>query len=79
MKQRLLSLWCGLMTLLAVPALAMAADEDAAPASLARFEGFTRSVKVDPSSPALLWGVLILLALVCMAVLFKDAKRSHMD
>lgn len=77
MKQRLLSLWCGFLASFAAPILALAEDEDKLPN--ARFEGFTRNVKVEPSSPIFLWGALLLLAVLCVAVLFKDSKRTHLD
>jgi hypothetical protein len=77
MKQRLLSLWCGLMVSFVAPALAMAEDEAKEP--LARFEGFARSVKVESSSLILAWAALLLVGALCVAVLFKDAKRTHLD
>jgi hypothetical protein len=75
MKHRLLALWCGLLAWL-LPLVALAEDEVT---TNARFEGYARSVKTDSSSPAPSWMLLILLAGICIAVLFKDAKRTHMD
>ena len=45
----------------------------------ARLEGYADSVKVDAGSTALTWISLILLTVIGLAPLFKDAKRSHLD
>jgi len=45
----------------------------------ARTEGFTPKAQVEKNSVALVWLLFIFLALVSMGVLFKDAKRSHLD
>jgi hypothetical protein len=45
----------------------------------ARLEGFTGDVKVENDSTALVWLFLILLAVVALSPLFKDAKRTHLD
>ena len=77
MKQRLITLWCVVAAVLCWPALALAEDE--APRVDAKFEAYGKLVKVEPASATLLWIVFVLLAAVCIAVLFKDAKRSHLD
>jgi hypothetical protein len=76
MKQRFMCLCCWLVGLLWWPAIALAEDE----AKLdARVDSFGKAVKVDPASSTLLWGLFVILAAICVAVLFKDAKRSHLD
>jgi len=45
----------------------------------ARLEGFNGDVKVENDSTALMWLFLILLAVVALSPLFKDAKRTHLD
>jgi len=77
MKQRLISVWCWVAGLLLCPMVALAEDE--APQIDAKLAGYGNSVKVGDASSTLMWGLFILLAAVCIAVLFKDAKRSHLD
>jgi len=45
----------------------------------ARLEGFVGDVKVENDSTALAWLFLILLTIVALSPLFKDAKRTHLD
>jgi hypothetical protein len=66
---------CGV---LGMPAIAGAADEEA-PTHDARTEGYEQKVQLEKSSTALAWLVLAPLALVTLGVLFKDAKRTHLD
>ena len=77
MKQRLLAWYGGVLALLGSPLLAMAEDDN--PVYYAKLEGYTKSVKVEGGSVTLTWLLLVLLAVICVAVLFKDAKRSHLD
>lgn len=76
MKHRLLALLSALTWVLSTPLAALAEDEELLDP---RVEGFARNVKVTGGSVTLTWFVLILLAVICVAVLFKDAKRSHLD
>lgn len=77
MKQRLMAWCCGVLALLGSPLLAMAEDES--PVYYAKLEGYAKDVKVQGGSVTLTYLLLFLLAAVCVAVLFKDAKRSHLD
>jgi len=77
MKQRLLSVLCWLAGVMLWPAMVLAQDE--AEKVDGRLEGFGKAVKVEPASQTLLWIVFVLLAAICVSVLFKDAKRSHLD
>jgi len=56
---------------------AAAQDEDKP--TEARLEGFNGDVKVGNDSTALDWLLLILLAIIALSPLFKDAKRTHLD
>jgi hypothetical protein len=65
-----------LSTLVTSPAGALAQDEDVAVD--ARLEGYTQKVTIEGST-ALMWILLFVLATIALSVLFKDAKRSHLD
>jgi hypothetical protein len=45
----------------------------------ARLEGYKEVVKLTEGSTALTWMLLVVLVVMCMAVLFKNANRSHLD
>ena len=62
--------------ILATPARLLADEEIK---SDARIEGYTTNVTLDAGSTALMWLLYILVGLVCLSVLFKDAKRTHLD
>jgi hypothetical protein len=53
--------------------------EDAPEVYDARLQGYTETVQLDSGSTALTWLLLIALGVLCLGVLFKDAKRSHLD
>jgi hypothetical protein len=44
----------------------------------ARLEGYGKELALEGST-ATMWMLLIVLAIVTLCVLFKDAKRSHLD
>jgi hypothetical protein len=77
MKVRLLQVFYWLAGVLLVPAMALAADEDKLPD--ARIQNFTKTVSVPEGGTALTWLLLIFLTLICLAALFKNAKRTHLD
>jgi hypothetical protein len=59
------------------PTAARADDE---PTSYdARVEGYTPKMQLDGGSTALTWLLLVVLGVLTIAVLFKDAKRTHLD
>jgi hypothetical protein len=61
-----------------LPAAALAQDE--APKNDARLEGYEARVQFESGdSTALMWLLLVFLAMVLMGVMFKNAKRSHLD
>ena len=62
---------------LAVPSSARAQDEEIK--QDARLEGYQGNVSVQNQSTALMWLLFVFLGVVALAVLFKDAKRTHLD
>jgi hypothetical protein len=77
MKARLLQMICWVVGVLALPAMTLAADEDKLPD--ARIQNFTKTVSVPEGGTALTWLLLIFLTVICLAALFKNAKRTHLD
>ncbi|MGD1278671.1 MAG: hypothetical protein ABR964_15775 [Tepidisphaeraceae bacterium] len=63
----------------AVAATPLAALADEKQPYDGRLEGYGRSVTLDSSSGSLLWLLLIGLAIVILSVLFKNARRTHLD
>ena len=59
------------------PSAARAQDEEIK--QDARLEGYQGTVSVSNQSTALMWLLFVLLAVIAVAVLFKDAKRTHLD
>jgi hypothetical protein len=53
--------------------------EDAPEVYDARLQGYSQTVQIESGSTALTWLLLIALGVLCLGVLFKDAKRSHLD
>ena len=45
----------------------------------ARLEGYQGNVSVENQSTALIWLLFVFLAVCAVGVLFKDAKRTHLD
>jgi hypothetical protein len=77
MKVRLLQVLCWIVALLLSPAMALAADDEKLPD--ARLQNFTKQVAIPEGGTALTWLLLIFLTLICLAALFKNAKRTHLD
>jgi len=78
-KHRLLTLYFTLAVLLA-PVIAFAKQEDEEAQRLeARLEGYTQQVRLTSGSTALTWLLIGFLSVVCLAALFKNAKRTHLD
>ena len=59
------------------PSTARAQDEEVK--LDARLEGYQGNVSVQNQSTALMWLLFVFLGVVALAVLFKDAKRTHLD
>jgi len=74
MKRKLLACLLAAWLLLLTPSPLLAQDEEI---DALRY-GYNQSVKVDGSS-GLTWLFLVGLGVICFAVLFKDARRTHLD
>ena len=77
MKVRLIQMFCWIVGVLAVPAMALAADDEKLPD--ARVQNYPKPVSVPEGGTALTWLLLIFLSGICLATLFKNAKRTHLD
>jgi len=61
------------------PHSAMATREEDIEHYDARVQGYDPTVELQSSSTGMAWMLVIVLGVVCIAVIFKDAKRSHLD
>jgi hypothetical protein len=68
---------CFVAALLGSPLLALAQDDE--DLKNARLEGYANPVTLEPQSSALTYLLFFFLATIAAAVLFKNAKRSHLD
>lgn len=78
LRSRAITACCGLALVLGSPALAHAdgtQDEDID----ARLAGYTQNVKLEKSGVAVTWMLYAVLAVIGVAVLFKNPNRSHLD
>ncbi len=64
-----------MVAILAAPGVARADDTDLD----GRLEGYKEKVALDKSTPVLSWVLFILLAVVGVGALSKNANRSHLD
>jgi hypothetical protein len=69
------------MLVVFAPVIALAASDDEGPKPDARLEGYgsTVTLPAGTSGTSLLWIVFIILGILCISVLFKNAKRTHLD
>jgi hypothetical protein len=81
MKHRLLGLCCALLLVLSTPVMTLARNSEPDREIVdARLEGYDKiNVTLSSGSTALTWILLLVLCGLCVAVMFKDAKRSHLD
>ncbi len=77
-NRRWLAALCLALTLLAWMAPAALADDEPEVYD-ARLLGYDKTTQLDSSSTALIWLLLIVLIVLCVGVMFKDARRSHLD
>ena len=75
---RRLLLLC-VMALAAAAPVALAAPDPDEKFPNVKYEGYKVPVKVEESSPLLGYVLLVFTMGVCVAIMFKDAKRSHLD
>ena len=78
MKQKLLTCICAVVAVLASPLSALADDPEDKVYD-ARLEGYGTNLTLPSSSTALMWLLLFVLAAMCVGVMFKNAKRTHLD
>lgn len=78
MKQPALAMFYGLLIPLLTPMLALAQDEEKYHPD-ARLEGYASNVSTGGGTTALTWLLLVFLGVICFSVLFKNAKRTHLD
>ena len=72
------SMWVCTLAVLLSPAVVLAQEEEIK--RDARLEGYAQKVMVDSGdSTALNWLLLVFLAMVALGVMFKNAKRTHLD
>ena len=57
---------------------AMAAD-DPEIKPYPKIEGYDQNVRVEEASTTFTWALLIFLGVICVGVMFKNAKRTHLD
>lgn len=81
MKTRFLIIVLSCLSLFAAPARVSASSSDDSESKSydARLEGYASKVTVDSSSTALTWLLVIILGGICVAVMFMNPKRSHLD
>jgi len=61
------------------PHQTMARNEEDVEHYDARVQGYDPDMELKSSSTGGAWILLVCLGVVCVAVIFKDAKRSHLD
>ena len=83
LKSRLTLLACSAITAfitLIVPVLAFAQKEDEnTQLKEARLEGYAFNARAAEGGPALTYLLFIFLAVLGLAVMFKNARRTHLD
>lgn len=61
------------------PHQAIARNEEEVEHYDARVQGYDPDMELKSSSTGMAWMLMVCLGVVCVAVIFKDAKRSHLD
>ena len=80
LKDRLFLWLCTASVVLMTPMVALARHGEVERDIVdARLEGYNQTVSLEPKSTALMWMLFLFLAVVGLAVMFKDAKRTHLD
>jgi hypothetical protein len=65
--------------LLLTPHTARAAADDDDKIYDGRVEGYSSKMTVEPGSTALMWMLLIVMGGATVGVMFKNARRTHLD
>jgi len=79
MKWRRFMTTCITLCVLSFSTAAHAADDEEVPEHDGRTEGYSQKVQVTKASTSLVWLAFIALTVISMSVMFKDARRSHLD
>ena len=78
LRRTLLALTLSAGALLSAPSAAMAQDDESS-AIDPRIEGYPAQTALDEGSAALSWTLVGVMLLIGLGVLFKNAKRTHLD
>jgi hypothetical protein len=79
MKRRLLICVFLLLPVLSAPAISFGRPpKEEREIVDARLEGYDKNVSIEGGT-ALTWLMFIFLGAICMGVMFKNAKRTHLD
>lgn len=78
-KRSIAAALLALSLMMATPHRAMASSDDDVVHYDARVQAYNPEVELKSSSIGGAWLLLICMGVVCVSVIFKDAKRSHLD
>jgi len=80
-RRRLLALYVAIVSLavFVMPLIALAKEDEDTARLEARLEGYQLNVRMKEGSTALTWLMIGFLSAIAIAVLFKNAKRTHLD
>lgn len=79
MRRRFLALLIVLLTLTAAPLSARADDTNAPKDYDGRLDDFGKQVTLDGGGTALSYFLFAGLGVIALGILFKDARRTHLD
>ena len=79
LKRWMMAAALALVLVASAPAHAASSDDEESTPPDARLMGYEKGVVLESSTTALTWVLLIVLTIVTLGVLFKDAKRTHLD
>ena len=80
MKYRLMALYVAVaIAFTPIIVLARSAEDEETVKLEARLEGYASTVRMTSGSTALTWLMIGFLSALALAVLFKNAKRTHLD
>jgi hypothetical protein len=81
MLHRIVAWTVGVGTFFLMPALALASKPTEQDKEIldARLESYGRNVTLESGSVAMIWFLFVIMGIVCLVVMFKDARRSHLD
>ena len=77
-RRTLLAVTLSASMVLAAPSAAMAQDDEVSGVD-PRIEGYSKPTALEDSSAALTWALFGTMLVIGLSVLFKNAKRTHLD